>query len=88
MSKIRLNWSKIHYTASHGLHELLNKYDQIFQEGLATFKGYKARIKMDPNAIPHFCKARTVPYAMREVELELSRRLLQLGSSNCGGGEE
>ena len=74
LSKIRLNWSKIHYTASPGLHELLNKYDQIFQEGLGTFKGYEARIEVDPNATPHFCKARTVPYAMREkVEEELSR---------------
>ena len=71
---IRLNWSKIHYILSPGLYELLNEYNEIFQEGLGTFKGYEARIKVDPDAAPRFSKARTIPYAMHEkVEEELSR---------------
>ena len=74
LSKIRLNWGKIHHMTSPGLHELLNKYDQLFQERLGTFKDYEAKIEVDPRAAPHFCKARTVPYAMREkVEEELDR---------------
>ena len=74
LSQIRLNWSKIHYTTSPGLHELLTKYSEVFQEGLGSFKEYEAKINVDPNAVPRFYKARTVPYAMREkVEAELDR---------------
>ena len=59
---------------SPGLHELLSKYDELFQEHLGTFKDYKAKIMVDPGATPRFCKAHTVPYAMREkVEEELDR---------------
>lgn len=74
LSHIRLNWSKIHYTTSPGLHELLAKYPEVFQEGLGSLKGYEAKINVDPNATPRFHKARSVPYAMREkVEAELDR---------------
>ena len=31
LSRIRLNWSKIHHTSSPGLSELLNRYDEIFK---------------------------------------------------------
>ena len=34
LSKIRLNWSQIHYTSSQGLHDLLGKYGE---EVLGTF---------------------------------------------------
>ena len=63
-----------HYTHSTQLHDLLSQYDELYQERLGTFKGYEARIEMDPDATSRFCKARTVPYAMREkVEEDLDR---------------
>ena len=59
---------------SPGLQDMLSKYDELFQGGLGTFKDYEARIEVDPGAAPHFCKACTAPYAMREkVEEELDR---------------
>ena len=52
----------------------MGEYDGIFQEGLGTFQGYEAKIEVDPTATPRFCKARPIPYAMRQkVEDELSR---------------
>ena len=37
-------------------------------------KGVKARIEVDPDAKPCYCKARTVPYALQEkAEAELER---------------
>ena len=37
-------------------------------------KGFEATLEVDPEAIPRFCKARTVPYSMRDkVEDELNR---------------
>ena len=74
LEKIKLNWSQIHYTFQPGLHELLGRYPEIFQEGLGTFKNYEAKIEVDPEATPRFCKARTIPYAMREgVEKEIDK---------------
>ena len=100
LSKIRLNWDKIHYMTSPGLHESLSKYDELFQERLESFKDYEAKIEVDPGATPRFCKARIVPYAIREkVEEELDRLMmwlreqlitltLRLGSSHCCRDEE
>ena len=46
LSKIRLNWDKIHYMTSPGLHELLSKYDELFQERLGTFKIVRLRVRL------------------------------------------
>ena len=74
LSQLKLNWEKIHQVSSPSLCALLSKYDKLFQEGLGTFKDHEAKIEIDPNATPRFCKARTVPYVMREkVEEELDR---------------
>ena len=60
------------------MRELLSKYDELFQERLGTFKDYEAKIEVDPGATSRFCKARTVPYAMREkVEEELNRLVVE-----------
>ena len=46
----------------------------MFQEGLGTLKDLKARIYVDPEAKPRYCKARSAPYAMRQmIEDELAR---------------
>ena len=55
-SQIRLNWSKVYYTASPGLHELLTKNSEVFQKGLGSFKGYEAKINVEPNAALRFYK--------------------------------
>ena len=80
LTHIRLNWNEIHYTNNPGLHELLGKYSEIFQERLGTFKGYEAKIEVDPNATPRFNKARTIPYAMREKVSEELDRLVAEGT--------
>ena len=68
---IRLNWNQIHYALRPGLQEVLHKYQSIFQ---GNMKGFEATLEVDPEAIPRFCKARTVPYSMRvKVEDELNR---------------
>ena len=42
--------------------------------GLGTLQEYEAKIYVDPGAQPKYCKARSVPYAMRgKVEEELER---------------
>ncbi|KAJ8351825.1 hypothetical protein SKAU_G00233010 [Synaphobranchus kaupii] len=59
---------------SNPAQEALNKYPEVFQEGLGTLKGTKAEIYVDAEAKPRFFKARSVPYALREkVSAELDR---------------
>jgi len=41
----------------------LGKYGE---EVLGTFWDYEARIEVDPDAVPWFCKAWTLPYSMRQ----------------------
>ena len=46
----------------------------LFQPGLSTLHGYKAKIHVDPAATPKFCKARPIPYVLcGKVETELER---------------
>ncbi len=53
---------------------IVDKYSAVFEEGLGTYKGYQAKIHVDPNANPRFFKPTTVPYSMREgIEAELSK---------------
>lgn len=72
--KIQLNWAKLYYASNSDLQSIVDKYSAVFEEGLGTYKGYQAKIHVDPNANPRFFKPRTVPYSMREgIEAELSK---------------
>lgn len=74
LSVIRLDWPRIYYASSSGLQALLDKHRDVFQEGLGTFRGRKARIEVESGATPRYCKARQVPFALRpKVEGELER---------------
>lgn len=74
LSVIRINWHEIHLISSTGLEDTLRRHTDVFRDGLGTFVGCKAKIEVDPSARPRYCKARTLPYAMRSrVEAELER---------------
>ena len=71
-SCISLNWGEIHRVYSSSLKAVLDRHAAVFQERLGKLKGYKAKITLDPQATPHFWKARPVPYALKaKVEEEL-----------------
>ena len=74
LAKLRLDWQAIHCLETNAVHELLEKYQAVFKPGLGTLKGVEAKLQVDPDARPCFCKACSVPYAMRTlVEKELDR---------------
>lgn len=53
---------------------MLKLYNEVFKDELGTLKGTKAKIYVDANAKPKFCKARSVTYALRDkIEHELDR---------------
>ena len=74
LSAIRLDWKSINAVGSRTLDSLLDHHQELFKPGLGTLKGYKAKITVEKEAQPHFCKACTVPYALRnKVDEELTR---------------
>ena len=74
LGTIKINWYDIHYTPSTGLQNLLERYNVVFQDNLGCFQGRQAKIEVDPDAVPRYCKARTLPYSMRaKVEEEIDR---------------
>ena len=68
LDKIKLNWPIVKQLSSHNkrLEDILQKHEQLFEEGLGTLQEATAKIHVDPTATPIFHKARPVPYALRE----------------------
>ena len=64
---IRLDWKAIGQVERCQLSDILSHYKNVFQPGLGTLEGYEAKIVVDPEAQPRFCKAHSVPYAMRRT---------------------
>ena len=53
---------------------VLQKYQNIFQEGLGMMNNFEASLHLKQDAIPKFRKARPVPFALNDtIELELER---------------
>ena len=90
LKEIKLNWQQIFSTSvgktkvkqntsnqaskDQKLIEMLGKYQDVFEEGLGTFKATKAKIVVEENASPKYSKARPVPYALKDkIEKELQR---------------
>ena len=89
MIKIQLNWKEIYTVTSEAkVNDLLDHHSTLFQSGLDTLKDYKAKIYVDSQAKPKFCKAWQVPYSMKsKVEEELEKEvIIETLSSICRVG--
>ena len=63
-----------HVSSSNELQKILNKHAKVFNEELGLIEGVRARVFIDSKASLKYCRARTVPYALRDkVEQELAR---------------
>ena len=61
------------------LNKLLNRYNEIFNDEPGTIQGVKAKIHVKDGSKPKFCKARSVPFAMRQAVEKEIERLEELG---------
>ena len=78
LHKIQLNWGEIKRVSTE-LDRLMEKFPNLFKDGLGTVKNYQVKLSVDSNAKPKFCKPRSVPFALKEaIENDLGR-LEQLG---------
>ena len=75
LQHIPLNWPKLFQIilkVDDKLSQLLQFFSDVFKDELGTLQGQKVSIHIDPSVPPKFCKARSLPYAMRgKVEAEL-----------------
>ena len=56
------------------LEEILNKYQNVFSEGLGLANGNEAKFHVDLEATPRFVKPRPVPHALQDmINAELDR---------------
>ena len=101
LRRIRLSWKELLHLQSSPpvtLADVLNQHADVFRDELGTVKGSTARIHVDPEVQPWFCRPRPVPYALRnkvEVELEcleregvMNRCSFGLGCTYRTGGEK
>ena len=58
-------------------YEFISSNPDLFSHGLGYLKDTKVKIEVDPNVSPKYCRARTVPYVIRE---ELDKELIRLES--------
>ena len=68
----KINWDKVlEIKDIPSLEQVLENHKEVFSEELGLLKGVEVKLALHPEASPKFCKARPVPYAMRErVETE------------------
>ena len=77
LAEIRLDWKSlsVHQTSTERpLKDILKRHESLFRPELGLARNIDAKLYLEPDAIPRFCNARPVPYALREkVENELNR---------------
>ena len=78
LQSIRLNWASIKtlttYNSQLTLHQVVQKYAEVFRPGLGTLCKFKAHLKLKEGACPRFFRPRPVPFALKEaVEKEIER---------------
>ena len=78
LKRIRLNWEQIKKVTDE-LMTLLQKYDELFREGLGTVTDIRAKLSVRAGSKPKFFKPRPVPYALKEAIEKDLERLEQLG---------
>ena len=66
------NSDSLYNKGDHEMSVLLNKHTKLFTDGLGKFSKGEANIFIDESVKPVFCKARPLPYAIKDkVEKEL-----------------
>ena len=64
----------VNETDKEKIANLLHEYSDVFKNELGKLKGVEGKLYLKPNAVPVFCRARPVPFSMRDkVDKEIDR---------------
>ena len=69
MAKLRLNWGQLFHTIQLGSTDLEQALQKHSKDELGLVKNTTAKIHVDAQTKPRFCKARPVPYTLRTHQL-------------------
>ena len=76
MSAIRLDWPNLLCVKKVVSVDMLQEFPELFTAGLGKFNGPPVEIYVNENAKPVFCRARSVPYALRsKIEDAIDRNV-------------
>ena len=78
LQQITLDWKEISMVMTN-LDALLQHYHSLFKDELGTMVGVTAKLKVNPDATPKFCRARAAPYALKDAIEKDINRLEKLG---------
>ena len=78
LQHIQLDWKSLgvaHVARKPAtLSEVLSVHEEVFAGGLGLMNQFEAKLMVKPGASPRFCRARPVPFALKEpIERELDR---------------
>ena len=75
LSQMHLDWQSMFATQrEETLADVIQRHEEVFQEGLGRMKGAQATLHINPEVEPKFYKPRPLPHALRsKVEDELNR---------------
>ena len=72
--------SEINKIKVDGKSEWVKKHPELFASGLGCLKDQTFGIQVDPNVLPKYCKARPVPYNLREGVEKALDKLVEEGT--------
>jgi transposase InsO family protein len=76
MGRVKLDWQEIGETFRVESNSWAQKYPKLFESSMGKLDGYKAKIRIKEGAVPKFCKAAQVPYAVKdELGKEIDRQI-------------
>ena len=75
LAKIKLDWKRIMKLDERDqLQQILERHAAVFAPGLGKVEGVEVKLQVNTQVPPKFCKARPLPFALRQrVEKELDR---------------
>lgn len=79
LAKFNLGLVSLNYCSLKQSDKLLDKYKALFSGNLGTFNKYKLSLNLKDGAKPKFCKARPVPFALKEKVGNELDRLVRVG---------
>ena len=72
LATMKLNWSEVHAVRTPPLERLKGRYPSVFRPELGQLKDVELKLGIDRTVPPKFCKARSLPYAVKaKVEEQL-----------------
>ena len=69
MRQLKLDWSMVNQVLlekNGRLEALMRKYEELFKLAMGAIQGFKATLAVKADTHPKFCKARSLPFSIKQ----------------------